>query len=57
VRLIAHSRLTYTAYWCILSIAERKQKGKSMLVYEYKLHGKKQQYAAIEEAIRTVQFI
>src|SRR6266567_3361971 len=28
-----------------------------MLVYEYKLAGKKQQYAAIEEAIRVVQFI
>ena len=28
-----------------------------MLVYEYKLDGSKKQYAAIEEAIRTVQFI
>lgn len=28
-----------------------------MLVYEYKLDGNKQQYAAIEEAIRVVQFI
>jgi putative transposase len=28
-----------------------------MLIYEYKLDGNKQQYAAIEEAIRTVQFI
>jgi putative transposase len=28
-----------------------------MLVYEYKLAGTKQQYDAIEEAIRTVQFI
>jgi putative transposase len=28
-----------------------------MLVYEYKLSGSKKQYAAIEEAIRTVQFI
>jgi hypothetical protein len=28
-----------------------------MLVYEYKLDGSKKQYAAIEEAIRTAQFI
>ncbi len=28
-----------------------------MLVYEYKLHGNKKQYAAIDEAIRVVQFI
>src|SRR5437667_8137157 len=28
-----------------------------MLVYEYKLDGTKQQYAAIDEAIRVVQFI
>ena len=28
-----------------------------MLVYEYKVDGTKQQYAAIEEAIRVVQFI
>src|SRR2546423_14536340 len=28
-----------------------------MLVYEYKLDGSKKQYAAIEEAIRVVQFI
>ncbi len=28
-----------------------------MLIYEYKLDGTKQQYAAIEEAIRVVQFI
>ena len=28
-----------------------------MLVYEYKLDGSKKQYAAIDEAIRTVQFI
>src|SRR6266571_4254990 len=28
-----------------------------MLIYEYKLDGSKQQYAAIDEAIRTVQFI
>src|SRR5215467_6102772 len=28
-----------------------------MLIYEYKLDGNKQQYAAIDEAIRTVQFI
>jgi putative transposase len=28
-----------------------------MLIYEYKLDGTKQQYAAIDEAIRIVQFI
>ena len=28
-----------------------------MLIYEYKLDGTKQQYVAIEEAIRVVQFI
>jgi putative transposase len=28
-----------------------------MLVYEYKLDGSKKHYAAIDEAIRTVQFI
>jgi putative transposase len=28
-----------------------------MLIYEYKLDGNKQQYAAIDEAIRVVQFI
>src|SRR5260370_37170346 len=28
-----------------------------MLVYEYKLDGSKKQFAAIDEAIRTVQFI
>jgi putative transposase len=28
-----------------------------MLVYEYKLDGNKQQFVAIEEAIRVVQFI
>src|SRR5579859_1503284 len=28
-----------------------------MLIYEYKMHGNKRQYAAIDEAIRIVQFI
>ena len=28
-----------------------------MLIYEYKIHGNKAQYAAIDEAIRIVQFI
>ena len=28
-----------------------------MLVYEYKLAGSKKQYAAIDEAIRTAQFV
>src|SRR5436190_11748790 len=34
-----------------------KERANSMLVYEYKLDGNKKQYAAIEEAIRVVQFI
>jgi putative transposase len=32
-------------------------KASSMLIYEYKLDGTKQQYLAIEETIRIVQFI
>ena len=28
-----------------------------MLIYEYKIQGNKKQYAAIERAVRTVQFI
>ena len=28
-----------------------------MQTYEYKIHGTKRQYAAIEEAIRVTQFI
>lgn len=32
-------------------------KGNKMLVREYKVKGKKQQYAAIDDAIRTTQFI
>lgn len=40
-----------------MSIAEAEQKGKCMLVYEYKVDGTKQQYAALDEAIRTTQFI
>src|SRR6266700_3866891 len=28
-----------------------------MLIYEYKLHGNQRQFHAIDEAIRTVQFI
>src|SRR5215470_12079607 len=31
--------------------------GKAMLIYEYKLDGKEPQYQAIDEAIRTVQFV
>lgn len=33
------------------------KKGKRMLIYEYKVHGKKAQYQAIDEAIRICQFI
>jgi len=29
----------------------------SMLVFEFKAYGKKQQFSAIDEALRTVQFI
>src|SRR3989441_2576231 len=32
-------------------------KGKQMLIYEYKLDGNRVQYAALDEAIRVVQFI
>src|SRR5216683_6241447 len=40
------------------SIAKEKGQGKTpMLVYEYKLDGNATQFQAIEEAIRTVQFI
>src|SRR5256886_1584079 len=38
------------------SISDR-QRTRGMLIYEYKLDGNKQQYAAIDEAIRIVQFI
>jgi putative transposase len=36
---------------------EENVKAMIMLIYEYKLDGTKQQYAAIDEAIRIVQFI
>src|SRR6266480_5978782 len=32
-------------------------KGKRMLIYEYKVDGTRKQYAALDEAIRVVQFI
>src|SRR6266480_4227831 len=51
------SCLTCITYWCIVSLTEPKKKGKRMLVYEYKLDGTKKQYAAIDEAVRIVQFI
>nr|BBH85824.1 hypothetical protein KTC_05750 [Thermosporothrix sp. COM3] len=35
----------------------RTNKEQGMLIYEYKLDGSKAQFAAIEEAIRTTQFI
>src|SRR5579859_3521544 len=34
-----------------------KERARDMLIYEYKLDGSKRQYAAIDEAIRIVQFI
>jgi hypothetical protein len=37
--------------------ASRKRARRAMLIYEYKLDGTEQQYQAIEEAIRIVQFI
>src|SRR2546425_4748883 len=46
-----------TLFRCILSIAKVRKKGKRMLVFEYKLDATKQQYRAIDEAIRVVQFI
>jgi len=41
----------------MISLPEPDKKGKCVLTYEYKLHGHQHQYAAIEEAIRVVQFI
>jgi len=42
----------------MMYIHNRCLKGKQgMLIYEYKVHGNKQQYAAIDEAIRVTQFI
>jgi putative transposase len=38
-------------------IAQQSEKGKRMLIYEYKLDGSQAQYTAINEAIRIVQFI
>jgi putative transposase len=41
----------------LYTLAETREKGKRMLIYEYKIAGSKQQLAAIDEAIRVVQFI
>jgi putative transposase len=42
----------------LYNIAEKTGKGKgAMLIYEYKVAGNQQQYEAIDEAIRVVQFI
>ncbi len=41
----------------LYTLAKKAEKGKRMLIFEYKLDGHKHQYAAIEEAIRVVQFI
>jgi hypothetical protein len=35
-------------------IAQQSEKGKRMLIYEYKLDGSQAQYTAINEAIRIV---
>ena len=40
------------------SVSQKKpERARGMLTYEYKLDGTKRQYAVIDEAIRTVQFI
>src|SRR5216117_27900 len=39
------------------SSSMRDERQEAMLIFEYKLAGTKQQYAAIDEAIRVVQFI
>jgi putative transposase len=41
----------------MISVAETREKGKRMLVYEYKVDGNKAQYAAIDQAIRICQFV
>ncbi len=41
----------------LYTIPEKQEKGKRMLVYEYKVDGSQAQYTAIDEAIRIVQFI
>jgi putative transposase len=41
----------------MISLAETREKGKRMLVYEYKVDGNKAQYAAIDQAIRICQFV
>ena len=41
----------------LLSVQRLKREDKHMLIYEYKVAGTKQQYTAIEEAIRVAQFI
>src|SRR5215469_5508154 len=41
----------------MISLPDPEQKGKPVLTYEYKLHGNQHRYAAIEGAIRVVQFI
>jgi putative transposase len=58
IAVLPGSLLTYVIYQCILSIEEIvHQRQESVLIYEYKLAGTKGQYAAIDEAIRTTQFI
>src|SRR5438034_11789313 len=39
------------------SSSMRDERQEAMLIFEYKLDGTKQQYAAIDEAMRIVQFI
>src|SRR5687768_5841880 len=53
--------ITYNTFSFLLKISRCFQASNSynycMLVYEFKLRGKPEQFAAIDEAIRTVQFI
>src|SRR5450759_4551489 len=51
-----HPRLTYRLMR-LYTTREKHERSRGMLIYEYKLAGTKQQYAAIDEALRIVQFI
>src|SRR6266700_3582118 len=44
-------------YYVVYYNREHKERPEAMLICEYKLDGSKQQYAAIDNAIRIVQFI
>lgn len=57
VKVIGSSCLFVYSY-CILVVLAKQQGGdKVVLVLEYKVKGKQQQYQAIDEAIKTTQFI